>query len=338
MNQTDDSAVALNVIPEVPTKWNRSDRWGAIKVRWGFGRDKYSVPAGLYRVGNPDSKSDVFVTANYKLTFDHLRKNLDSLNGWILVIDTKGINVWCAAGKGTFGTENIIKWVNEVSLHEIVDHRTLILPQLGAVGVAAHKVKELTGFRVLFGPVLAKDIKAFISAGYKADKRMREVNFTFKDRLKLIPVDLMYGKFQLFIAMAVMLVLSGIDKTGFLYHKMLDSGLLPVLNIFAAYATGIVIAPLLLPWIPFRSFALKGAMCALIVILLLSNLIAMPVIENISSGLIFISIASFMTLNFTGSSTFTSLSGVKKEMKWALPFQIGFSAIGVILFIVSRLL
>jgi hypothetical protein len=41
-------------------------------------------------------------------------------------------------------------------------------------------------------------------------------------------------------------------------------------------------------------------------------------------------------MNFTGSSTFTSLSGVKKEMKTAVPLQIIFSALGVILLVISK--
>jgi hypothetical protein len=41
-------------------------------------------------------------------------------------------------------------------------------------------------------------------------------------------------------------------------------------------------------------------------------------------------------MNFTGTSTFTSLSGVQKEMKTAIPAQITISALGVILWIVSK--
>lgn len=51
-----------------------------------------------------------------------------------------------------------------------------------------------------------------------------------------------------------------------------------------------------------------------------------------------VSIASFMMMNFTGSSTYTSPSGVKKEMKMAIPFQIALAAIGFILFIISKLI
>ena len=60
-------------------------------------------------VGAPDADSPVLVTANYKMTVDLLRRELAGLNAWLLVLDTRGINVWCAAGKGTFGTGEVIR-------------------------------------------------------------------------------------------------------------------------------------------------------------------------------------------------------------------------------------
>jgi len=324
-------------IPTVSPQWNFTDYWGAIKVRWGIGRDHYTIVPGLYKVGKPNQESDVFVSANYKLSFDALRKNLNSLNAWILVIDTKGINVWCAAGKGTFGTENLVKSIKKNSLENIVKHRKIILPQLGAVGIAAHKVKEQSGFRVIYGPTLAKDIKAFVLAGYKATPAMRKMNFPIEERAKLIPVDFMYGKYKLLIVMAILFVISGLDRTGFLFTKMLETSSFPLINIFGAYLAGIVIAPLLLPWVPFRAFALKGAYCGGVFTLFLYLLWQVPLIESMALCFINLSIASFETMNFTGSSTYTSLSGVKKEMKWAIPFQIAFATVGLILFILSKL-
>jgi len=116
----------------------------------------------------------VLVTANYKLTFDRLRSSLDTLDAWLLVADTLGINVWCAAGKGTFCADEIARVVLQTRLAEIVDHRRLVLPQLSAPGVAAHKVKEACGFRAIFGPVCATDLPGFLAAdmrGRSADAR-----------------------------------------------------------------------------------------------------------------------------------------------------------------------
>jgi hypothetical protein len=324
-------------IPEVETKLSRSDYFGAVKVRWGIGRDNYKVTPGLYKVGKPDNQSDVFVSANYKLSFDHLRKNLDGMNAWILVIDTKGVNVWCAAGKGTFGTDNLVRSIKNSALSSIVKHHRIILPQLGAVGVAAHIVKEQTGFRVIYGPVKARHIKAFVESGYKADPDMRKVTFDFFDRAKLIPLDLMYAKYKLLIAAVIVFFLSGLDRQGFLFGKMTDTGIFPLANLISAYMAGIVIAPLFLPLIPFRAFALKGAFWGIISTLMMNMLFKVTLLETISLGLINVEVASFMTMNFTGSSTYTSLSGVKKEMKWALPLQIVLVSAGLVLFIISKL-
>lgn len=323
-------------IPTVSTTLELKDYLGTIKVRWGINRNNYSVKPGLYKVDKPNSESDVFVSANYKLSFDTLRKNLTSLDAWILVIDTKGVNVWCAAGKKTFSTENIINSIKNTSLEQIVKHRKIIVPQLGAPGVAAHEVKERSGFRVVYGPVRASDIKPFIDAGYKATPTMRKVKFTLKERAKLIPVDFMYGKYKLLIALGIFSILSGIGKTGYSFLGITETGLFPLSSILGAYIAGIVITPLMLPITPFRAFALKGAIWGLISTLVIRLFFQVSNWEFLAMGLICITIASFVTMNFTGSSTYTSLSGVKKEMKLAIPFQIGFAALGIILFIISK--
>jgi len=62
---------------------------------------------GLYAIGNPVPDAPVFVSANYTLSFDALRSALDGIDVLSWFIDTKGINVWCAAGKGTFGTDEL---------------------------------------------------------------------------------------------------------------------------------------------------------------------------------------------------------------------------------------
>src|SRR5512134_3054174 len=86
-------------VPQVSSLLTRNDRLGTVKARWGISRMHYTVDPGLYALGTPDEKSPVMVTANYKMSFDMLRQALSGRNAWILVVDTKGINVWCAAGK-----------------------------------------------------------------------------------------------------------------------------------------------------------------------------------------------------------------------------------------------
>jgi CO dehydrogenase/acetyl-CoA synthase gamma subunit (corrinoid Fe-S protein) len=177
------NAHEIEGIQTASTSLTCRDIFGTWKARWGIGRMNYKVNPGLYAVGNPGVDSPVLVSANYKLTFDVLRKNLGGLDCWLLILDTNGVNVWCAAGKGTLGTDELVNRIEAVKLSEVVTHKNLILPQLGAPGVDSNEVKRRTGFAVTFGPVRAEDVQAFISSGNKATKEMRLVKFTFKDRL-----------------------------------------------------------------------------------------------------------------------------------------------------------
>src|SRR3989304_495515 len=104
------------------------DRWDHILARCGVQRSQHRVQPGLYALGNPDRESTIFVTANYTLSFDALRSALSGRDAYILVLDTKGVNVWCAAGEGTFGTEEGIRRVTWARLPGGGNHRRPVLP------------------------------------------------------------------------------------------------------------------------------------------------------------------------------------------------------------------
>lgn len=328
----------MGKVPQISTVWNGKDVWSTIKVRWSVGRDNYKVKQGLYAVGIPDENSSVYVTANFKLSFDHLRRALHGMNAWVLVLDTKGVNVWCAAGKGTFGTKELVYRIKAHELDKIVTHRKVIVPQLGATGVAAHVVKEKTGFHVIYGPVRASDIPEFVQAGFKATPEMRKVHFPMKERAKLIPVELAYGKYYLIMIPALFFIIAGLNRNGYSIDLAWQNGGKAVINLFSAYLAGCALTPLLLPWIPLKMFSLKGLLMGWIIsaLLLYFGFLGNNVFSIISWFLINGGIASFLAMNFTGSSTFTSLSGVKKEMKFALPMQIAIASVGLIGWIVTR--
>ena len=320
-------------VPQVSTKLRFKDRLGSWKCRWSIGRMDYTVEPGLYCTGTPDSGSPVLVTANYKMTFDRLREQLGGLSLWIVVLDTNGVNVWCAAGKGTFGTEELISRIAAVKLDKIVTHRKIILPQLGAVGVAAHTVAKQSRFRVVYGPVRAEDIKEYLANGMKASEKMRTVRFTLADRIVLTPMELVGAMLPVIISFGVLFILNAV---GFGHYGFADMA-----GILGAVFAGCVIAPVLLPWIPGRAFAFKGGFIGLIwaaAFLFIYGFPFAPAFDWFKAAayiLILPSISAFCTMNFTGSSTFTSLSGVDREMKFALPVML-FSAVGgVILLLVS---
>jgi acetyl-CoA decarbonylase/synthase complex subunit gamma len=128
----DTLSTAVGMLPVVDSRLPRQDHVGSLKARFGIGRMNYRVDPGLYALGRPDESAPVLVSANYKLSFDYLREALPGRTAWILVLDTNGINVWCAAGKGAFGTEEVVRRLRSSGLEKLVKHRRLILPQLGA--------------------------------------------------------------------------------------------------------------------------------------------------------------------------------------------------------------
>jgi hypothetical protein len=155
------------------------------------------------------------VTANYKLSFDHVRRAMDGLDAWVLVLDTKGVNVWCAAGKGTFGTEELIRRLDLCQVAAVVEHKTVVVPQLGAPGVAAHEVSRRSGFRVVYGPVRACDLPAFLRAGMRATPEMRRVRFTLPDRLVLTPNELARLFLPAVIVLACFVAAAGLGRHGY---------------------------------------------------------------------------------------------------------------------------
>lgn len=326
----------VGIVPQVSTQLVFKDILGTWKTRWGIGRMDYKVNPGIYAIGTPDKDSNVLVTANYKLTFDTLRKELKGLNVWVLVLDTKGINVWCAAGKGTFGTTELINRISKTKLSLIVAHRTLILPQLGAPGVSAHEVTKSTGFKIIYGPVRANDIKEFMSSGMKATDEMRIVKFNILDRLVLTPVELV-STFRISLILFGVLFLLNL----FVVNPF---GVIDFYAYVGAIITGCVLTPVLLPWIPGRTFAWKGWLLGLLwtlTVVILNGGITTPsfgIIKELGYLLTLPSISAFYAMNFTGSSTYTSFSGVLKEMKKAIPIIIITIGLGVLLLLINSIL
>jgi uncharacterized membrane protein YuzA (DUF378 family) len=283
------------------------DRLDHLKARWGFDREGHMVEPGLYALGRPGAESPVFVSANYTLSFDTLRSALVGTDCYILVLDTKGINVWCAAGKGTFGTDELAARVASVGLADVVAHRELVVPQLGATGVSAREVHRRTGFEVRFGPVRAEDIPEFMESG-SATPEMRRVRFGLAERAVLIPVELTHVLLPTLVAAVVLYFLGG-----------------PIASWAAviSVAAGVVAFPVLLPWLPTPNFSTRGEILGLVAALPFSLTALLsgaggPAWARVGWALVFLAgmpqVTAYLSLNFTGSTTFTSRTGVKREI------------------------
>lgn len=299
------------------------DRWDHVLARWGVNRAGHRVPPGLYALGSPGREARVFVTANYTLSFDALREALTGLDCYVLVLDTMGINVWCAAGEGTFGTDELVRRTASTGLADLVDHRKLIVPQLGATGVAAHEVRARSGFEVEYGPVRAGDLRDYLARGAATDE-MRRVRFGLIDRLVLVPVELVHALVPLAIVAAALYLAAGAGAAW--------AGAVSIL-------VGAVAFPIVLPWVPGTDFTVKGV--------ILGAVAAAPFAAGRIAGnggpwwwgaawgavhlLGMAPVTAFLALLFTGSTTHTSRSGVELEIRrYTRPLALLFVAGGLL--------
>ncbi len=292
----------------------------------------YKVPPGLYAVGHPSAEDPVVVTANYKMTYDIVRRALAGRNTWMLVLETFGINVWCAAGKGSFGAAELVRRIEVTGLAGIVSHRRLLLPILGAPGVAAHEVTRKTGFSITYAAIRANDLPRFLDNGMSTTPDMRELTFSFHERMVLVPVE-MVNALRSTLVIAFCLFVIGLLSDG------AAAGIKASIAYVGAMLTGVVIGPLLLPWLPGRSFAVKGAVAGLFwsaAWYLLAGGSDWGPAATIAAFLALPAVSAFHTLNFTGCSTYTSRTGVRKEIRSSLPAMGGAIAVSVLLLLISR--
>ena len=86
-----------------------------------------------------------------------------------------------------------------------------------------------------------------------------------------------------------------------------------------------------------RAFSLKGTITGLIVGLIFIALLRVNFQEWewIAILLCIVSVSSYLAMNFTGSTPFTSPSGVEKEMRKAIPVQAGSVLIAAVLWVGS---
>ena len=325
---------AAEKVPRIATSLSYADHIGACLARWGINRMRYIVPPGRYAIGTPGPDAPVLVTGNYKMSFDLVRSALSGRNVWLLVLETYGVNVWCAAGKGTFGTAELIRRIQKTGLHEAVNHRRLFLPILGAPGVSAQEVAKRTGFSVRYATIRAQDLPAFLDNGMVTTPVMRKIGFTTYDRLVLVPVEVV-------LTLKSIALFGGALFLAALLANGLGAAVLMTLAYLGAVLTGVAVVPILLPWIPGRSFAVKGVLAGVVwsaALYLYAGGSSWNVTTAVAAFLALPAICAFYALNFTGCTTYTSRSGVKKEMHLGIPAMGSAIIVAVVVLVAGRFL
>lgn len=140
---------------------------------------------GLVRIGKPDRGSPVLLTGNFRLTLERVKRALEGIDAYLLVANSRGINVWCAAAGGHLTNHDVISVLKTSGIENLVDHRQIVLPQLAATGVEGRVIERRTGWEVIWGPVRAADIPAFLNGGLEKTTLMRSVDFPWLQRLEM---------------------------------------------------------------------------------------------------------------------------------------------------------
>jgi NAD-dependent dihydropyrimidine dehydrogenase PreA subunit len=107
------------------------------------------------------------------------------MDAYLLVANSRGVNVWCAATGGLLTNHDVVSVLKTSGIEDLVDHRQVILPQLAATGVEGRVVHEKSGWKVVWGPVYAAAIRAFVEGGLKKTAEMRRVGFPWPQRVEM---------------------------------------------------------------------------------------------------------------------------------------------------------
>jgi hypothetical protein len=190
-----------------------------------------------------------------------------------------------------------------------------------------------TGFRVEYGPVRARDLPEYLKT-HTATPEMRQVSFPLWDRMVLIPVELTHLALPAVVAVVALWFIAG-----------------PAAGLAAVTAVvgGTVLFPILLPVLPTRDFSTKGLILGIVLALPFAFLWgSAPGLQlwaqaagAVTPLLVIPAVTAYLALNFTGSTTFTSRTGVRKEIFRYIPIMTIMAVSGMVLGIalgISRLL
>lgn len=145
----------------------------------------HRAPTGLVPIGRPDRSAPVLLTGNFTLTVRRLKQALAGRDAWLLCANSKGINVWCAAGGGHLTHHDVISVIRTSGIERHVDHREIVLPQLCATGVERRRITEATGWKTRWGPARLEDLPAFLDRGCRVRKEQRFMRFPLWERLEM---------------------------------------------------------------------------------------------------------------------------------------------------------
>ncbi|MFW9837561.1 MAG: methyltransferase domain-containing protein [Candidatus Thorarchaeota archaeon] len=295
------------------------------------------IAPGLYRAGAPTEDSPVVVTANYELTYYTVMRalNKDKLDAWVLVCDTNGINVWCAARGIHFDTNDVVEMIHLTHLDELVTHREIILPQLSAAGMDTREIRRRTGFRARYGPVRIQDLNEWMELGKPKPKprEMASVTFNLRERMEQTvahipfllavllgrPLAILLGSIFLIDIIAALFI-----QTFYMQVLSISLGiLLLIIQIFAALFGTAFVLGLIFPILPSKGNSFYRRGLGLAAITLPIALVFMFVLSAHWTEYVVWSIAQFviavtLTMDWSGMTSVSDPKVIEREYPYML--------------------
>lgn len=168
---------------------------------------------------------------------------------------------------------------------------------------------------------------------------MRSVTFTLQERVTLVPVEVCMMSKPLAVVSLAAVLLSGIGPEIFSAKAAVSRGGQFILATLLAVLAGSVVTPFALPWLPGRQFWLKGLLTSILTaLLLIPAFVEGNGQETLALGFWIMAAGSYLAMNFTGSTPYTSLSGVETEMRRGLKIQIPLAVAAIGLWLVAPFL
>lgn len=125
-------------------------------------RKPVAVEAGIKALGKPDINSPILVTTNFALTYYTVVTDIESfgLDCYLMVVDTEGLSVESAVAGRKLTAEKISQALEQQKAKEKVSRQELIIP--GRAARLSGELEELSGWKVLVGPLDSSGIQKFI--------------------------------------------------------------------------------------------------------------------------------------------------------------------------------
>ncbi len=309
--------------------------------------DHVPIEPGIYQSGNPNEASPIIVTANYVYTYIKVMRALKGTDAWVLCVDSRGINVWCAARGNNFGNKQLIEAVKTSGISNITNKKTLIVPQLSAGGIAAPLIKAETPdfpFNILYGPVWAKDIPKFLEERpARKPNKMKLAKFTISHRFRaeITHTTFLFRKIFLWPSIALIMLFIGLSFINTIWLSEL--WIVGELWLWIIISNALI--AIFFPLTNFtRKFITKGIVFGVINVLLfggISWLLHYSLPSILLSSIFYFWLAFFSTMSFSGYSMATSPREIQDEYPVfskinmiLLIIGIGVKAFGFIFFLI----